>query len=121
MKKLGFMVVVTMVFACTCLFTSCLSIFGASSPSGTSILAGSADDPFKNTSWDSKGVTLLEFGSDGKVAFGYTEVKYTVKQDGEKYVAIFRPVRKMTLTIENRNATKAINDQGGLKIKCTRK
>ena len=37
-----------------------------------------------NTSWDSKGVTLLEFGADGKLAFGFTEVKYSVKKRRRK-------------------------------------
>ncbi len=45
-----------------------------------------------NTSWDSKGVTLLEFGADGKLAFGYTEVKYSVKKDGESYYRTFKSV-----------------------------
>lgn len=120
MKKLGFVAsIATLVFS-ICFIASCASTSSISSAENA-IIAGSADDPFKNTAWDSKGITLLEFGADGKVAFGYNEVKYSVKKDGESYTATFKPVTKMTFTIATKDANEGINDQGALKIKCTKK
>ena len=117
MKKFGFLVLFMVFLLCTFLVTSCVS---TQEVSGEVIIAGSADDPFRNTAWDTKGVTLLEFGSDGKVAFGYNEVSYTIKMVGESYIATFNPLREMTFTIESRDAIEGINDQGTLKIKCTK-
>lgn len=120
MKKIGLVVsIATLVFS-ICFFASCASSSNVSSSENV-IVAGSEDDPFKNTAWDSKGITLLEFGADGKVAFGYTEVKYSVKKNGERYTATFKPARKMTFTIANKDASEGVNDQGSLKIKCTKK
>lgn len=122
MKKLFGIVALIATIMLASIFTGCLSTSGAGKASDeTTVIAGSIDDPFKNTAWNSKGVTLLEFGSDGKVAFGYTEVTYTVKKSGEGYVATFKPVRKMTFSIASKDSQEGINDQGLLKIKCTRK
>lgn len=99
--------------------------------SGISIIAGSDDDPFKNTAWDSKGVTILEFYSNGTVAFGYDETEYTVVKSEEGYVATFDPSNGklksmiMTFFIEKENSVEGINTQNvsghEMKIKCTKK
>ena len=97
--------------------------------SGISIIAGSDDDPFKNTAWDSKGVTILEFYSNGTVAFGYDETEYTVVKSEEGYVATFDPSNGklksmiMTFFIEKENSVEGINTQNvsghEMKIKMT--
>lgn len=45
---------------------------------GEKIEAGSADDPFVSTSWESKGVALLEFKDNGEVEYGYNVMPYSV-------------------------------------------
>ena len=119
MKKIGLVAAIAILVCAARLFASSASTSSVSSENV--IVAGSKDAPFRNTSWDSKGVTLLEFGADGKLAFGYTEVKYSVKKDGESYYRTFKPVRKMTFTIAKKDANEGVNDQSFLKIKCTKK
>ena len=111
--------IATLVFS-ICFFASCASTSSVSSLENV-IAAGSEFDPFKNTAWESKGATLFEFGADGKVAFGYTEIKYSVKKDGESYIATYNLGGKKTFTIASKDAKEGINDQGSLKIKCTKK
>ena len=59
---------------------------------------------------------MLEFGADGKLAFGYTEVKYSVKKDGESYIATFKPVRKMTFTITKKMRMKVLMTKVSLRL-----
>lgn len=91
-----------------------------------SILAGSEDDPFRGTSWESKGATILEFDGNGKVAFGYSTFSYTVAKTDGGYKASLSGIKgtKNTFTIADKAAKEGIFSQTvrghGMDIPCTR-
>ena len=121
-KYLGRLVIALLSCMYIAMAISCVSSSGVSeNGSSSQIQPGSSEDPFKGTSWSSKGVTLLEFADNGKVAYGYTTVSYKVKNDGSGYIATFRAGGVgLTFTIDNATATEGVCVSGRVKMSCTK-
>ena len=113
-----FLILAVGYFLLASVLSSCASNAGASAVT-VQIQAGTAEDPFKGTSWASKGITLLEFGTDGKVAYGYTTVSYKVKNAGAEYVASFRAGGVgLAFTIPSTDASEGVCVSGRVKMPC---
>ena len=84
------------------------------------IAAGSADDPFKNTSWINQQVSF-DFLEDGKVDAGVSGT-YTVTKQGDVYVANMKVNgAKFTFTLEGKDATEGVQKVGSVKVTFKRK